>query len=486
MTARALRVAPPVPLAVLLAAFLAAFLAACAGPSYVDEADKDAVAANPFSKVVYHVSDAYKSEPPECVAVLPFKTPGEGASAAEDITFDQTETVRRAFYAQLAPQGKRDVEIPRVDFVLKQMSKADRKNYALIGKKLNCDALVIGEVTEYGSSYFAVYSRVAVGADLKMISAADGALLWQGRHVAESNGGRVPLSPVGLAMGLLDAARNMDEEQLFRVIDDLARRLVKTIPDNRMAVLEEPLSPVLAAAREKPKPAMTAGEFLAGLEKTPLKDKKAALIGAIEANRFGDEGAAKLYRALIAVAPDEAESFGRYARFLVDRGDYAGALKAAERSLVLNGKDSAMYFLKARVLIKLNDLKSADASIVQAIALDGDKVNYLNGLGYVNSLRGDGERALAAYRMALAKDPANGFAYYNTGVILYNQDDVEGAAEAFYGAGLSYLKSGDYGQAEKVVADLKGLAAPGLDLKKEIETLEKALNELAKGEGKNG
>ena len=77
-----------------------------------------------------------------------------------------------------------------------------------------------------------------------MIRAVNSEVLWEGRHVAESHGGDVPLSPVGLAVGILKAAINLDEEQIFRVIDDLSRRLVSTIPDNRIAVLEEPLTPV--------------------------------------------------------------------------------------------------------------------------------------------------------------------------------------------------------------------------------------------------
>ena len=464
---------------------LAGLLAGCAIPSYVDKADEGAFSGNPFSKVVYHVHEAYNSEPPECVAVLPFKTPKDGTSTADDISLDQTETVRRALYAHLSPQGKHDVEIPRVDFVLKQMSEADRNDLSLVGEKLNCDALVIGEVTEYGSNYFALYSRVAVGADIKMIRASDGALLWEGQHVAESHGGEIPLSPVGLAMGLIDAAMNVNEEQVFRMIDDLARRLVKTIPDNRIAVLEEQLSPVKVAARKSPQEARTANDFLMALADEPRDKKKAALIKAIKTGRFDDAGTRELHEALIALAPKDAKSHSRYARYLAEHGDYDGALKSAEASLSLNGRDHAMHFLKANVLIKTDDLDGADAAIVQAVALDDSNAVYFNGLGYVNSVRGNTERALAAYRMALKRDPANGFAYYNTAVTLFNLGDMEGAADAFYGAGLAYLKTGGYGQAEKTVADLKGLASQGVDLSEEIQVLEEALKTLAKGEGED-
>jgi len=466
----------------ILPLVLAGMIVGCATPSYVDKADEGAVVDSPFSNVIYHVYDDYNSKPPECVAVLPFGTPEDGTSTADDISLDQTETVRRALYAHLSPQGKHDVEIPRIDFVLAQMSEVEIADLSLVGDRLNCDALVIGEITEYGSSYFTLYSRVAVGAELRMIRASDGSLLWEGQHVAVSHGGEIPLSPVGLAMGLLDAARNMNEEQIFRVIDDLTRRLVKTIPDNRIAVLEEPLSPVQVVSRKSPEDARTANDFLKALEGAPRSQKASSLIYAIEAGRFNDDGTRKLHEALIALAPEGAENHLRFARYMAEQGDFDGSLREVETSLGLNGMDHATHFLKATILIKTNRLERADAAIVQAVALNNTNAVYFNGLGYVNSVRGNPERALAAYGMALERDPANGYAYYNTGVTLFNLGDLEEASDAFYGAGLAYLKAGSYGQVEKTVTDLKELASQGLDLKEEIQTLEAALKALTKGE----
>ena len=465
---------------------LGAFLAGCAGPTYVDKADGDGNNfANPFSTVVFHVYEDYNADPPDCVAVLPFETPEEGESTADGISLDQTESVRRAFYAHLSPQGKRDVEIPRVDFVLGQMEETERNDFALVGDKLGCATLVLGEVTEYGSINLGVYSRLSVGADLRMIRAADGRLLWEGQHVARSHGGDIPLSPIGLAMGFIKAASNLNEEQVFRVIDDLARRLVKTIPDNLIAVLDEPLSPVLVATRKPPRKPESAEELITSLAGKPRDVQKTALLEAIDARRFDDKGTRRLHEALIKLAPDDPSGPSLYARYLVDRGDYTGALGYADKSLSLNDGDHGLHFLKARILIKLDDLDGADSAIVRAVALDDSRADYFNALGYLNSLRGNDERALAAYRMSLDRDPTNGFAFYNTGVTLFNQGELEGAAEHFYGAGLAYLKTGNYGQAEKATADLKDLASRGIDVNEEIKVLEEALEALTKGDGKD-
>ena len=471
----------------LVSFFAASFLLwGCASPSYIDKGKGEAGSRVGFTEdVVFQVYDGYNNDPPNCVAILPFKTPQDGASKAEAITLDQTETVRRAFYAHLSPQGKRDVEIPRVDFVVSQISDVDKNNPEVVGGRLGCDAVVIGEVTEYGSSYFGIYSKVAVGADLKMIRVKDGSLLWEGKHIAVSHGGEVPFSPIGLAMGLIKASMNLEEEQLFRVIDDLARRLVTTIPDNRMAVLDEPFTTVQIAIRKKPKDAKTVDEFLEALEGKSEERQKLAFNEAINATRFGDQGTRSLHQILVDRAPDDPEAHSRFARYLVDQGDYAGALKSAKQSLVLNDEDHGMHFLTARILIKLGNLKGADKAIVKAVALDDSQPKYLNGLGYVNSLRGKHERALAAYRMAVDRDPTNGFAYYNMGVTLFNEGDTDEAANAFYGAGLAYLKTKRYGQAEKALADLKDLTSQGVDVSEEIKTLEEALKALTEGEKKD-
>ena len=462
---------------------LACMLSGCASPSFVDKGKGDS-SGNPFNDVLFQVHDAYKAAPPDCVAVLPFETSSEDSD--EGITVDQTETVRRAFYAHLAPHGKRDIELPRINFVLSKIDDAEKTDLKIIAKKLNCGALVRGQVTEYGSNFYGVYSKVAVGADLKLLRASDGVILWEGSHVAQSHGGSVPLSPIGLAMGIFDASNNVREEQIYRIIDDLARRLVSTIPDDRIAVLDEPLTPVNVASSEPEQKAGSVEDFMASLESKPKDEQKASILEAIKDGRFGENQLSPLYDKLTAISPDDATVHSSYANYLIDQGDYAGALKKAETSLALNDLDHSTHFLKGRVLIKLDNLDAADKAIVKAAALDDTNAGYLNGLGYVNSLRGNDDRALAAYRIAIQRDPSNGFAYYNTGVTLNNLGDTEEAADAFYGAGLAYIKTGNYGPATKALSDLKELAESGIDRTQEIKTLEDALLSLTNGEKQDG
>ncbi len=463
----------------LILAVGAVALGACTSPVYVDKGRDEQEVPLALNSVVFQVHEAWRAAPPGCIAILPLRGPERGGELASG----RIEAIRRAIYAHLAPQGRRVIKPARVDFVLAGLPDDERGDTAGLGRRLECDALLSGRVTESGAQFLGVYSRVATGADLRMVRASDGDLLWEGRHVASQHGGGLPISPVGVAMGILDAARNMDEEQTLRVIDDLARRLATTIPDDRIVALDDPAAPP-TPVRAEPLVSSAARDgvdaFLADLAGQSAEERRARLIAALDDRRFGDKARIALLDALVAVEPPRAADALRYAEHLAETGDYAGALARADRAVAIAPDNAAAHFTRGRMLIKLGDLAQAEPAAIRAVALDGGNPAYLNGLGYINSLAGRMDRALAAYRMAIDASPANGFAWYNSGVILLERGEVREASDAFYGAGLAYLKSGNFGQAGKALADLRELAARGIDLADEIGTLESALAALAK------
>jgi len=472
------------PAALFLTCALALAAAGCGTPTYVDQGLQESDASGGFpGQVAFRVYDAYTRQPPGCVAVLPFAVP-PGSESQADLRIDQATTVRRAIYAHLAPQGKRDVELARVDFLLARSGIEAEGDPKALGAALGCSSVLRGQVTEYGSQFLGVYSRVAVGADLELVRTTDGAVLWEGRHVAESHGGSVPLSPIGLAMGVIEAASNVREEQVLRVIDDLARRLVGTIPDTATALLDDPIQPLPPGVALKAEP-QTPEDFITSLTGLHDAERKARLADAIGERRFGDAGTARLYREYLAWAPDDAAAQRGYGGLLMELGDYDQALQVSDRAVALEPGDAGARFLRGRALLKLDRPAEADTAIVEAIARDDSQAMYFNGLGYVNSLSGNEERAIAAYRMAIARDPANGFAYYNMGVGFFNAGDLENAADSFYGSALAYIKHGDYGQAEKALRDLEALSGEGVDVARESTTIKDALARIAatKGEG---
>jgi tetratricopeptide (TPR) repeat protein len=393
-----------IPILLLLA------LAACS-PRYVDDADNKEMPGDWPRKVVFHVHDAWKAKPPDCVAVMPL---GLQRPSLPEIDPADAARVRQSLWAHLATQAKREVKLARVDHVLAEV-KGDRR---ALGERLKCDAVLEGEITEFGSMFLGLYSRVAVGLDLRMVRASDGALLWEGRHLATSHGGGVPLDPVGVAMGVMDAAGNVGDEQMLRVTDDAARRLVSTIPDNAIAAIDAPPDPPAPAAPADP-------------------------VAAAE-------------RLLMA-------------------GDHAGALAAADRAIAADPRRADAWALKGRVLILERDYAAAEPAILKAVALQPGNPRHLDALGAVNGAKGDYDRALAAYNMAVEADRGDGFAWYNMGVIHHNSGSLQDSADAFYGAGMAYLKQRDYARAERALNDLKDLLQAGVPVGKEIGIIEDAL-----------
>jgi hypothetical protein len=145
-------------------------LAACSGPAYVDRSEGDpGLLARTLGSVVYEVDAELERTPPGCIAVLPLETVAE---TREDMS-GQADHVRRALYAHLAPRAARDLELARIDATLRLLSRAERRDHALVGRSLGSDTLLIGTVTEYRQRYLGLYSDVAVGAQIELIRAED-------------------------------------------------------------------------------------------------------------------------------------------------------------------------------------------------------------------------------------------------------------------------------------------------------------------------
>lgn len=380
-----------------LALILAVLLAACSTPAYVDQGKAQQAGALDLNPVLFQVHPAFGAQPPDCVAVLPLTVAEQGEPRP---TAADSARVRLALFAHLQTQAKRGIRPERVDKVLAETG-SDR---AALGRRLNCTALLEGTVTEYGNTFLGLYSSVTVGADLRLIRAADGAVLWQGRHVAAARDGGLPLDPVGLAVGLYGAIDNIRDEQVLRVTDDLARRLVSTIPDTATLALDDP------------------GE-------TP------------------------------PVAERPADPLSK-ARQALAAGDHGTALAAAEQAIAADGGNAEAWFLKGRVLMLDGDPAAADRAIIRAASLDRGNPRILNALGALAADRDDAPRALAAYRMAIDAAPANGFAWYNSAVLLADGGEATEAADAFYAAALAYLKSGDPARAERALGQLRRLSDP--------------------------
>lgn len=226
-------------------------LAACSNPTYVDASKKGAASPDLLTnQVVFQVHKGFDDPRPDCVAVMPL-------TADSGISTREAEAVRSAVYAHLAPRVR---EIPLADV---DRMKADPAS-------MHCAAIIEGEVTDYDTHFLGIVSQAGVGAKLRMRRAADGNLIWEGSHIASSVGGGLPLDPISAMSSMVGAVSNVQGDQAERLTDDLARRLVSTIPPMGAPV-------ALVSAPPSPTAVIAASEaFEDGRAKMAAKDYPAA------------------------------------------------------------------------------------------------------------------------------------------------------------------------------------------------------------------
>jgi len=223
-------------------------------PTYINDNGSAEENANKtaFNPVYFKLEDGFKTSPPQCIAIMPLKDVtgqmsqkqphvvhnplGQASKTHQtainnhnliELDDEMLEQMRWNLYSHLAPHSYRDVELDKVNEVVADLG-SESSNYPAIALALKCDALLIGEVIDYSSNHLGFYSQASIGVQMKLVRAKSNELLWEGNHVAKSQAGSVPLSPIGIVMGIYSAMENMTPEQMVHVEDDLFRRLLST------------------------------------------------------------------------------------------------------------------------------------------------------------------------------------------------------------------------------------------------------------------
>lgn len=182
----------------------------------------------PFVKDDDAAADTVKlRNPPKSIAVLPFGNKTE----VEDLD----EFVRATLYSHLAPYPYKDMELNEVDRKLKRYNlvnyeKFNRASAKRLGRILRCDAVVIGEVTEFQRVYAGVYSQLAVGAAITIWDTRSGKKLWSDEHVTRHHEGGIPLAITDLAMISIRSGMNLRESEKIKTVDELSRHFISRFP----------------------------------------------------------------------------------------------------------------------------------------------------------------------------------------------------------------------------------------------------------------
>ena len=175
------------------------------------------------------VRATFESYEPLSLAVLPFMDNTDSKGLAN--------LVRRAFYGHLSVQPYRDIELHLIDQKLSEHNLTDPKVlYTMpiteLGRMLECDAVVLGEITIYQKLFFGVYSQLAVGAAISIWDTRSGQMIWHDRHVARFHDGGIPFSLLEIPFLSFRSGWNLRERVTIRTVDDLTHHLVNRIPSH--------------------------------------------------------------------------------------------------------------------------------------------------------------------------------------------------------------------------------------------------------------
>ena len=191
----------------------------------------------------------------------------------------------------------------------------------------------------------------------------------------------------------------------------------------------------------------------------PSTDPRALLERAVAQHRAGDlDGAATLYRNVLAHAPRDADAQHLLGVLLHQQGDSAGALTLIEQARAARPRNPEIAYNLGRVCLALNDWPMTVEANRAALALKPDMGAAACNLGIALVHEGRAAEGAAAIRDGIAHGADNAAGWSALGLALHHQaqdDEALGAwetalardplhAEARFNLATAYLRRQDF------------------------------------------
>jgi predicted O-linked N-acetylglucosamine transferase (SPINDLY family) len=155
----------------------------------------------------------------------------------------------------------------------------------------------------------------------------------------------------------------------------------------------------------------------------------ATAVARHRSSRFAEAEA--LYRRVLALAPDHAESYHLLGVLAHQLGRGDAALALISKAISLKGDDPAFHGNLGNVLRAQGKLDESVAAYRRALALNPDFADAFGNLGNALKDQGKSEEAIASYRRALALKPDFADAHNNLGVALKDQGEQDEAIASY-------------------------------------------------------
>jgi len=172
-------------------------------------------------------------------------------------------------------------------------------------------------------------------------------------------------------------------------------------------------------------------------------------VAAHQANNLPE--AERLYRAILASAPEQADALALLGIVCGIKGDHAEAIKLVDKAVALDPQSALFRFHQGSVLMNAKKLPAAIAAFHQAIALQPGMVQAYYNLGNALRAADDWMGAIDAYRQAIKLNPQYAEAYNNLALTLVHEKKLEEALEQ---AKRTVAIAPDYGEGWRTLCNI--------------------------------
>jgi len=205
----------------------------------------------------FEISDKYYTDPPRKIAILPFDNLVGGNYILNSIPIprfsDKEEDgwnwtyanrLRRFFFGHFAAREFVDIELMYVDKMLEALGILTPNDLYKVpaqelGRILDADALIYGQVTEYKNSYYTLFAQIQIGLHVKCVSTEDGTVYFEGEHIRHDNDIRVATNPFDFVIASFQNYMSLRDVYAARASEEVVRELVIRIPIVKSFIEEE-------------------------------------------------------------------------------------------------------------------------------------------------------------------------------------------------------------------------------------------------------
>lgn len=394
-------------------------LQSCKTPSYnkVENFDNN---KSYLPNVQYNLSKNFNVDKLKCIIVDKIKS----TNNMEFPNLNKENIIRKAVYGVLSSKNFLDIELTKVDNVLKNNKNISNKDLL---EKLDCDAILIGKINKFHNDFYLTYSVTSVELEFSLIDKNE-KLLWKSKNSANSHEGTLPLSPISLITGIFTATSNVQDEVALQMIDTAVRRGLKTLPNRPSFPLENEIK----------------------------------ITNYIFSKKI------------------ETISYNQNFQNLFLNGDYENLLINANSQIKLDPKNSKNYLYAGKASLFLGDYKSSIDYLLTAIAKgEQNEITYsILGVSYFKDQ--NLKLSNAAFLKGLNFNRNNSFLHYNLGIVNEINKNFVKASNHFYNSGINAIIEENYIRLYKSLKSLKRLELKNTTSKELYSKLGLKVNNLLK------